>query len=181
VTLYQTLFRSVGWLSRPDLQTRREGAGPAIQTPAAQMLGTWTFQYSAAPHRGTWEEARIHQTAHAFNVPLAAHECQPGQGDLPAELSLLSVEPPTIPVSAIKRSESGKGIIVRLFNPTGREVNVSLCFFRPLATAHRLRLDETLLASIPVSDGNRVNLSVGKKEIVTVELIPVRKRKRATG
>jgi mannosylglycerate hydrolase len=181
VTLYQTLFRSVGWLSRPDLQTRREGAGPAIQTPGAQMLGTWTFHYSIVPHRGTWEEARIWQAAHAFSVPLVAHECQPGQGDLPAELSFLSAEPPTIPVSAIKRSESGKGIIVRLFNPTPREVNVSLRFFRPLARAHRVRLDEGLVATLPVSDGNRVNLSLGKKEVVTVELIPVRKRKRTAG
>lgn len=181
VTLYQTLFRSIGWLSRPDLQTRREGAGPAIQTPGAQMLGTWTFHYSILPHRGTWEEARVWQAAHSFSVPLVAHECQPGHGDLPEELSFLSVEPPTIPVSAVKRSESREGVIVRLFNPTPREVNVSLRFFRPLASAHRVRLDETLLDSIPVSGGNRVNIPVGKKEIVTIALIPVRKSKPATG
>lgn len=181
VTLYQTLFRSVGWLSRPDLQTRREGAGPAIQTPGAQMLGTWTFHYSIVPHRRTWEEARIWQSAHSFSVPLVAHECQPGQGDLPAERSFLSIEPPTIPVSAIKQSKSKRSLVVRLFNPTPREVNVSLRLFRPLARAHRLRLDETPLASIPVSDGNRVNLVIRKKEIATVELVPIRKRKRATG
>lgn len=181
VTLYQTLFRSVGWLSRPDLQTRREGAGPAIQTPGAQMLGTWTFHYSIVPHRGTWEEARIWQAAHSFSVPLVAHECQPGQGDLPAELSFLSVEPPAIPVSAIKQSKSKRSLVVRLFNPTPRVVNLDLRFFRPLVRAHRLRLDETPLASIPVSDGNRVNVSVGKKEIATFELVPLGKSKRTAG
>ena len=39
-TILLTLLRCVGWLSRSDLATRRGGAGPELETPDAQELGS---------------------------------------------------------------------------------------------------------------------------------------------
>ncbi|WP_240422359.1 glycoside hydrolase family 38 C-terminal domain-containing protein [Listeria costaricensis] len=44
--LQVTFLRSVGWLSRRDLRTRGNGAGPGFEAPGAQCLGTYTFEYS---------------------------------------------------------------------------------------------------------------------------------------
>ncbi len=41
-----TLLRSVGWLSRDDLITRKGYAGPFIETPGAQCLGKHKFRFS---------------------------------------------------------------------------------------------------------------------------------------
>jgi len=173
ITLYQTLFRSVGWLSRGDLLTRKEGgAGPAIPTPGAQMPGTWTFRYSVAPNRGSWEDAAVWQAGQSFTSPIAARLCRGGEGTLPPELSFLSIEPATIPISSVKRSESGRGIIVRLYNLTSRKVRARLRFFRPISEAYLVRLDETRLKSVKVLGGNSVVVPVSGKEIVTLELHP---------
>ncbi|MGH2515126.1 MAG: alpha-mannosidase, partial [Ktedonobacterales bacterium] len=56
-----TLLRCVEWLSRDDLATRHNHAGPAIYTPAAQGLGVHAFEYALVPHPGTWraEDAAV--------------------------------------------------------------------------------------------------------------------------
>ena len=41
-----TLLRSVGWLSRDDFATRKNHAGPFLETPKAQTIGEWEFDYS---------------------------------------------------------------------------------------------------------------------------------------
>jgi len=46
-----TLLRCVGWLSRDDFSTRNGHAGPYLETPAAQMPGTWSFDYPSSPRR----------------------------------------------------------------------------------------------------------------------------------
>lgn len=50
-----TLLRSVGWLSRDDLKSRRGHAGPALETPGAQCIGVHRFEYAIIPHSSTWQ------------------------------------------------------------------------------------------------------------------------------
>lgn len=40
-----TALRCIGDLSRRDLRTRGGGAGPGFETPKAQCIGTWEFEY----------------------------------------------------------------------------------------------------------------------------------------
>ena len=49
-----TLLRCVGWLSRDDMPVRQGHAGPAYETPGAQVPGRWSFDYSIIPHPGHW-------------------------------------------------------------------------------------------------------------------------------
>ncbi|MGL4374583.1 MAG: hypothetical protein ACRCS6_12395, partial [Turicibacter sp.] len=44
-TIDLTLIRSVGWLSRDDFTSRGGGAGPQFETPRAQMIGSYEFEY----------------------------------------------------------------------------------------------------------------------------------------
>src|SRR6266516_430811 len=139
VAVAVTLLRCVEWLSRDDLSTRRGHAGPMEYTPEAQCLGGHTFHYALVPHSGAWNEALVPRQAQAFNLPVRAalgtaaptlrhehQECQPSGLSLPSRTSLIEVEPPELVLSAIKRRNSGKGLVVRLYNPLTHAVEATL-------------------------------------------------------
>jgi alpha-mannosidase len=125
-----TLLRCVEWLSRGDLATRRGHSGPMKHTPEAQCLGHHEFDYALMPHRGTWqdEEALVLREAQAFNVPVAAHAVVSDlhEGQLPSRTTLVEVEPRELVISAIKRSNNGQGVIVRLYNPCDHQVEAKI-------------------------------------------------------
>ncbi len=123
-----TLLRCVEWLSRADLSTRRGHAGPMEFTPEGQCLGRHEFDYALVPHSGDWEaeEALVLREAQAFNTPVRVLVAEQHEGPLPSRATLVEVEPRTLVVSAIKQSESGQGVIVRVYNPLSHAVEASL-------------------------------------------------------
>ncbi len=147
-----TLLRSVGWLSREDFLARVGGAGPAIETPEAQMLGEVEARYSIVPHAGRWLQARSHMQAHAFNAePLAVPlEMQgfPIQPPLPARAEPLPAEGSFVEVvgdvvvTAVKRAEDGDRLVIRLLNESPNEAAVRLRTRRPFQRALLLNLAE---------------------------------------
>ncbi len=150
-----TLLRCVEWLSRDDLSTRRGHAGPMEYTPEAQCLGEHTFHYALVPHSGAWNEALVLRQAQAFNLPVRAvlgtaaqtlvyerqEDQQPGLS-LPSRTSLIEVEPPELVLSAIKRRNSGKGLVVRLYNPLTHAVEATLRLGVVLSKAFVANLQE---------------------------------------
>ena len=135
-----TLLRCVEWLSRGDLPTRRGHAGPMEYTPEAQCLGHQVFDYALVPHHGDWEadEALVLREAQAFNTPVRAvvvpfgtkheeHKEGLRQGELlPSRTTLLEVEPRELVVSAIKCSNTGEGLIVRVYNQLAHAVEAAI-------------------------------------------------------
>ncbi len=128
VAVAVTLLRCVEWLSRGDLSTRRGYAGPMEYTPEAQCLGDQEFDYALVPHGGDWEaeEALVLREAQAFNTPLRALVTEQHEGRLPSQATLVEVEPRSLVVSAIKQSENGEGVVVRVYNPLSHAVEASL-------------------------------------------------------
>ena len=146
-----TLLRCVEWLSRGDLSNRRGHAGPMEHTPEGQCLGHQEFDYAVMPHSGDWqaEEACVLREAQAFNVPVRAIVAPLSQGHkgestvgneqlremlLPSRSTLIEVEPRELVVSAIKRENAGKGLIVRIYNPLSHAVEASI---RPVVDASK--------------------------------------------
>jgi alpha-mannosidase len=152
-----TLLRAVGWLSRDDLASRAGDAGPQIPTPEAQVLGRVEARYSIAPHAGSWEQARAHLDAHAFNADPLAVAANP-QGlpvplreevsrDLPSEGVLVEVTGAVV-VTAIKRAEDSEQLLVRVLNEGSQPVRVGVRPRRPWATAHLVNLREEVLEEL---------------------------------
>lgn len=123
-----TLLRCVEWLSRGDLSTRRGHAGPMEQTPEAQCLGQYICDYALVPHVGDWEaaEALVLREAQAFNTPVQALVTNQHEGQHPSRAMMLEVEPRELVVSAIKQSNTGNGLIVRVYNPLAHAVEASI-------------------------------------------------------
>jgi len=72
ITLAITLLRSIGWLSRQKMDSRRNNAGPPLETPDAQCLGTHVFELSLfiENNKNDWSSAEIPAKAKEFNCPL---------------------------------------------------------------------------------------------------------------
>lgn len=187
-----TLLRCVGWLSRDDFIARPGHAGPSHESPEAQCLGRHTFEYAILPHSGDWEQ--VYQEAYNYSAPLRLirgdeHEGYdprewglealtdplhmkdiPRTGELPGELSFLSIQPAALVLSAVKQSERSDGLIVRFYNITAEPVTAKVKLFRPVAEAFRVNLNEERVEPLQVKPDGAVSLPVKGKEVVTLEL-----------
>ena len=170
-----TLLRCVEWLSRGDLATRRGHAGPPEHTPEAQCLGHHEFDYALVPHSGDWEaeEALVLREAQAFNTPIRASVTNQHAGQLSSQATLIEVEPRELVVSAIKRSNSGEGLIVRVYNPLSCAVEASLRPGEHSRGKHPHKAFVTNLQEEPQeerlwSDAEPVHFGMRSGEILTV-------------
>jgi alpha-mannosidase len=76
------------------------------------------------------------------------------EGILPDTGSFISVsKPDNIMVSAVKRAESGEGIVVRLWNTSASQQNITINTLLPVKAIKYLRLDETYMFDIPFENG----------------------------
>jgi len=121
-----TLLRCVGWLSRPDLVSRRGGAGPTISTEGSQMQGTHSFEYSLTTYRGNWRENGIQAMAHSFAYPPLAYATNEHDGSLEREVPLATISPASIVPSAFTRSDVDGAPTIRVYNAGGGPAEATL-------------------------------------------------------
>lgn len=163
-----TLLRCVGWLSRSDLTSRRGGAGPEVETPGAQLLGRWTFDYAIIPHEGGWTAG--YRQAHWFRVPMRARWSGGGTGLLGEEASLLQLRGDGLIVTAVKAAEDGDGVVVRLYNTLDDETRGVVALSEPHGGAWLVNLNEEPLRPL-AEPGDAVELSLRRNEIVTLKFL----------
>ena len=172
-----TLVRAFGWLGRADLQTRRGGAGPHVETPGGQCLRPFTFRLALYPFGGRAHLADAEAEAADFLAPARTVPTRQRPGPLPPEFSLVSVEPETVRASAIKPAESRDTVVVRVWNAGNARAAARVEFGLPVRGAWRCRLDEKRLAKLAVR-GRSVRLSMRPREIATVEVNLARASRR---
>jgi alpha-mannosidase len=161
-----TLLRCVGWLSRDDMPVRQGHAGPGLETPGAQVPGTWSFDYAIIPHRGHWAEAR--DVAYAFGAGLRAVGTAVHAGELPDSGSFVSTFPGEFVVSAVKETEDGAGWLVRGYNTSPGPITVRVQPLRRFARAAQVNLAEDEVATLAVARDGSVTVPAGGHEIVSV-------------
>jgi alpha-mannosidase len=172
-TLALTLLRCVGLLAADDLITRPGGkAGWHNETPDAQCQGLHVFRYALLPHGPedpAWGEfvARESESFHLPILPFRRKNASP----LPLESSLFALEGGPLVLSALKESEDGTGIIVRVYNPGPAAVEGTLRCARPVKEAQFVNLNEEPSARAEVAGdprGAAIPLRVPSGGIVTV-------------
>jgi len=165
VDLAVTLLRCVGWLSRDDLVSRPQGAGPAMPVPEAQCPGPHRFELAVMPFAGPYWQSPLLAELDAFVAPpmaqaVAFKDNARGRGaETLGSVSFLEVSPPLL-LSAFKPADDGDGAIVRVWNPAPEPVEGWIRFPAGPAAVYEVRLDETRLADAPLVLGEDGRLAV---------------------
>ncbi|HNT35376.1 MAG TPA: glycoside hydrolase family 38 C-terminal domain-containing protein, partial [bacterium] len=82
--------------------------------------GKHVFRYAIYPHAGNWDSADVMRTVESFSLPMLSAQTTPCKGqDLPSVKSFLELTPKQLQLSAVKKAERGKDLVVRIYNPTG--------------------------------------------------------------
>ncbi|HOX07578.1 MAG TPA: glycoside hydrolase family 38 C-terminal domain-containing protein [Planctomycetota bacterium] len=174
--------------SRPLLVTllRAQRSSMAVHSPETRAeirragrygLGRHTVKYAVAPHAGDWRAAELHRLAAEYRNSPEVVQFQPRGGrKLAAECRCLAWRPKELVLSALKKADGRDSVIVRLFNPTAKDLAAELdASGLGVKAAHLVRLDEERVAPLKVGAGGRIRLRVGHKKIVTLELVPGRR------
>jgi len=168
-TIYITLLRAVGWLSRGDLATRKGHAGPQIATPEAQCKRKFTFEYSIIPHKGDWFNSGAYKEAYNFVYPPLC--IVPVKRDFEAKQILLNsylqIEPDSLVLTAFKKAEDTEWIVARFFNISSEKVEAKITTGFSFKEAWKANLNEEPVIKVAGS-GREVKMSVNSHEIVTV-------------
>jgi hypothetical protein len=136
--------------------------------PGSQCLFPQEFRYGLVPHAGDWQAAGLVAEAWDYLVPMqCAQAGRSAKGTLPRAHSFVELRPASLQLSALKRSEDGGELVVRLWNPTGRPVQGELRLWKAPASARLLTLAEEPAGELAVR-GTAVPLTAGPKKIVTV-------------
>ncbi len=169
-TIAITLVRAVGWLSRMGMLTRREAAGPVLETPGAQCQGWNAYEFSITPHQSNWFDSEIHVTSEKYLIPMTGEFAPAGvPTNETSERGFLTVEPACINLSACKLSEDGEGVIVRVWNVSGQEQECSLRTGFDFAEVSAVWADETPNEEIEIKSVEReVGFHIRARQIVTL-------------
>lgn len=167
-----TLFRSVGWLGKPDLQ-RRPGIASGqqfkyIPTPDSQLLQPLRFKIGLDLNP-TFDPAQLMQSWQRFAVEPLRYQCQqlnrftnsmkyfninPLDEPLPLADSFFNLQAPQLVCSAVKNAEAQDGVIIRLYNPSSDPVTQAGHITVPKMIKHvmQVSLDEQILQQISAQE-----------------------------
>jgi alpha-mannosidase len=121
--------------------------GPMNPDPESD-LGEHYFTYSIYPHKENWKRAETLMRGLQLNQPLYAISFVPADKGL-SEMSFVSVDADNIVLEALKKSEDGKGYILRVSEKKGRSglVTVDLVkTFKDIYECNMIERDEELFA-----------------------------------
>ncbi|MDR2765352.1 MAG: glycosyl hydrolase-related protein [Tannerella sp.] len=103
---------------------------PLLQEAEYEWMdqGIQVFRMALVPHRGSWQEARIPRIAGEFMTPPVSIYQGIHPGTMPKSASFLEVDAPNVIVTALKKSEDGDDLILRLVETSGQDTDVTLRF-----------------------------------------------------
>jgi mannosylglycerate hydrolase len=141
-----------------------------IPQPLAQCPGTHRFRYAVGPHSAEPKLTHILSRANAFNIPMRIAQTTPHKGQLPMQQSFINVSPATFKITALKKAEQGDAIILRGYNPTDQTIAAEVSITGNLVRAEKVTLEEIKIQDLMIATDGKIQLPVGKGEIVSVAL-----------
>lgn len=134
--------------------------------------GEHEFTYAFYPHVGDAVSGGVVREAHALNNPLLVLPAGPGS-QLPATASFLDPQwtelPDNVVLETVKKSEDGKGVVVRLYETAGQHCTASFKTTVAVKEAKLTNMIEEEPEPAAFKDG-RVDLVFGPFEVKTVYL-----------
>jgi alpha-mannosidase len=89
-------------------------------------LGRHVIEYALVPHGEGWAVGDCVRAGEDQNVPLVVTGCGFHPGDLPPAISFLAIEDRNVRLAAMRKSQDGKALILRLVEVEGKETQARL-------------------------------------------------------
>ena len=115
-----TLIRSVGWIYRESMGE--------VPTPEGQCQGRMTARYAIFPHAAGWKESGVKEQARRYCAGVFSRHLYAAEASKPnCSGSLIEMEGAAA-FSALKPAHDGKGVIVRVYQPSAESASVKIRF-----------------------------------------------------
>jgi len=200
ISLAITLLRSIEWLSRSGLTSRRSDAGPPLNTPGAQCIGKHIFELSVfiENRKHGWLNSEVHMKGKEYNNSLMpifpsmvnSHlrnsdmirvkyktRFTPENPYLPVEMSFLEIDNKNVLLSILKKSEEGNDLIVRVYNISPEPQKASLKFYEGISIKNASivnfleeKPENEIKAEIILHNENILKLSIEPHVIATIRM-----------
>ncbi|MFD9626484.1 glycoside hydrolase family 38 N-terminal domain-containing protein [Peribacillus muralis] len=157
--IFLTMVRSVGWLSRRDLRTRGNGAAPGFETPGAQCLGTYEFEYGLVL-------GSSHQSLNTAKVMRQQILTQQSYL-LKEEQKLFNQSSSTIAFSSFIQKEKDS-FNIRMFNPTNEKQYTQLKLGFEPTTIYEVDFSGTIIEKYEAS--SQITIAFYPKQIKTIRV-----------
>lgn len=131
-----------------------------LEDDGVQCPGKRVFEYAMHFNKGDYNE--LPNKAAEIFAPVKCAVCGRGKGNLAHENSMLEIDNTHIHVTAVKKAEDGNGVIVRYYNPSKNEQNVTI---KTNGKLFRCKMDESVIEEI----GN--TYTAPAKKIITVRIV----------
>jgi alpha-mannosidase len=128
------------------------------------------FSYALYPHVGDWKQALSVRHGYEFNYGLKAMQVESHYGAMKPEHSFSSVAESNVVVTAMKKTESGDGLVIRLYEWAGKSGNVTLTVPPGATGATLVNLMEKPEGQPIAVSGDKVTIPVTPFEIQTVRI-----------
>lgn len=155
-TLYLTLLRAFGRQDR-------------LSVPEAQCLGSHTYRYAWVSQDADEPFGLAIRRGQEFVVPAVASPLAEWKGHRMAEL--VEIDQPAWQFSALKRSESGKHLVLRVFNASPEPQAGTVQFGFPVDRVVTARLDETPGEELPLGP-RQFTAELRPYEVATFLVVP---------
>jgi alpha-mannosidase len=167
-TIRMTLLRSAGY----PIELRAAFGLPVDEAAEAELTdqGEHHIAYALYPHRFDFRKALTVRRAYEFNYPLIALIEPNHKGKLPKVYSFVSVQPENVILTAIKKAEDSKDIILRVYETSGEDTNVTIRLAETLKDAMETDLMEKEVSRISIKE-KTIETSISKHEIKTMKMI----------
>lgn len=134
-------------------------------------LGMHEMTFSIYPHKGDWRSGGTVRKGYELNEPLNAVVTTAHKGTLPAAKSFVSVPAPNLVVTALKKAEDNDGMIVRLYETSGKACQSAIFTNLPGRSYVETDLMEKPIGQEhPIKNG-QIPIEVGKYEIKTYKIL----------
>ncbi len=163
--IYLTLLRSILMLSSDGV------TGPAIPTPDAQELKTYSFEYALFPHRNGWKESDAFKPAYEFNCSLTGFQLPLTKGNriFPHQFSFVELTPDNLVLVTFKKAEDTNDVILRFFETKGQRTWGEITLFKEPTSVEAANLLEEEEREVKFR-GRKIKFWVKAFEIVTLKI-----------
>lgn len=159
-TIAITLLRAFTYIIQPSSKedySHKKGS---------QCLGHHDYNLAFYPHKGDWIDGQVYSESLVFNNDIRLFQTGKMNGHLTPATSFVEIHPYELIFSCLKKSENDNyAYVLRVYNPTEREINGEVKFLFSLNKADRVTLEEKLIESNIQSSANGFQINIKPKQI----------------